>query len=980
MPVIASSPSTFSNPSGPPGTQTLSFAIPASTTSFTGGTWSESGTTTFSGVSATDEIKTGGSHNAIWPAKMATGPFGPLTVAVTSAQLADINAIALGGGGLLTAVFDYNDGAGFGSAISSCTLTLTSPASPNGPTAEVTFAVGPRQQPGGTTGFFAAPLLLPGAGNGVGYGRTGAVAGSVGLTTLYDLDTAQSFDTITLQAGFEGGADLVIEHSADLVTWTALPFTLQTSSSYGGSYSGVTLTSDGSGGYTFAAGSGAYATAWYKATVSATSDRFVRVTLIDSAGAGHTSQIGVLSFWTEHGGTILSATPHTFSSAPQGSGGFSLSGYYAWSPAVNFDPDYTQPPTDHPASAITFTAFENTSLYYGTPPFDYIYPPGTPPPVSLTQVTTDSNGAYSYSSGGNLVSLFFAPGVWIPATYDDWTAFWFGPPPAGPCYAVVFFGWTDESALPIADQCVFFRQDPNYPEYASIGAGYRAPTDGTYLSTVYLSGFYGNGTPPIAPPALAGANNASESPQNPIFLPFGEGGALDAGFRPGGVFVSLNAPYFLNGSWTWNLTSSIYANVSAWQKTDSAWKLLNGAAITVADSYGRSETVTSVGITGGDIRTGSGLAPTAANGFFQKINPLAISSVTSITGGSPLAESYAASASGPFANYEISPTLDPNLPHAVGLDSYANNTLRTMYWCLASATSGPATPATQPRADTFHGVLAMTWLDSAGALYVATHPGPLGKIGHGADGWDPVQTLVASGEIGTMLCFLQNGRCYLTTHFNGAMISDYLGRSHWTPLSYNYFAAAGYAISTLSTAGRSEREGWIHDGGSGAFIQAWDQQGTLWESNATDSTVAASYGAAMLNSRYVHAGTDTATLVVNVADGPGFWRTTGGAVTSITNGQCVGLCYTGNVLVGLWWDYVPPSTGTKQFYAFRSYDQGKTWSKDSSLIPASVIPALTVPPALVAIGPYVVAAWVTGSSSPGSPQFAVSADSGKTWS
>ena len=946
MPTIPSSPATFSN-AGPPASQSLTFAIPAGT--YVSGYWSETGTTTNGGASSTDEITTGAGNTAVFPRKYATGAFGPLTVAVNYTQLADINAVA---GGSLSASFDYNDGAGFGDAISSFTLTLVASAAPPvGPGFECSYAIGYQQSPSITTGFFPAPLLLPGVGNATGYTITDtATGGNKNITLLYDLWTAQTFSTVYFQAGFEGTADVIIEHSADLVTWATLSYTLGSSSSYGGSYTAVTLTADGSGGNTFATGGGIYGTAWYKATVSGTTDRYIRVSMKDSAAGGNTAQIGILSYWGQSGATILGATPHSYS-APRigalgGSGGLSLSGYYTLLPGNYTGAMYGSAQTDHPGSGLAFTAFENC---YGP------YAPGGeyPPLGSITRISADNNGAYSYNySGSDLISLFFSPGWWVASSYEAYMALWYGKPPTGPCYDVVAFGlYDDTTGFPLPDKCVFFAQDPALPEYASIGVG--------ATGALIYSGFFANGGDGSQPPEIRAADSIHASPKNPVY----DASLNGYGFTAGTLWNILGIPgEFITGSWSWDLVSSIYANVAAWQRTDGAWNLLVGASITLSDTFGNSETVTSAGISGT-----ATAPPTAANGFFQKINPLAISSVSAITGGTPTAVGYPPSPTGSFPNYKIYPSLGPGVSAPVGSDSYLNETLRTMFWCEVAGSYG-SLASLQPRADVFDGIVGLTWVNSDGSLYVAIHKSLLNNVGQGAAGWQTPQMLYSSGESSSAIAYLPTGRCLLI-HTTKTEYSDRFGIGTW---QNSATSISGGVAAQIFSAGRGEQQGWVFSTG-GVISKIQDRAGSYgtWVTFATTGLSGVQYCISFRNGRYLAAGTSTNTLVVAY-----FGAGTDGAVGAITSGQLVGLVFTASgVVFGLWWDYVAPSTGTKQFYAIRSYDKGFTWIQDSSLIPTDQIPALTIPPALTVIGDSIIAAWASNNV----PQFAVSVDCGRTW-
>lgn len=935
---ISSVLATFSNPLGPPANQVLTFAIPAGT--WTSAVWSEMGSSTTFGVGATDKITTGGSHTATFPNKAAAGAFS-FMLAATALQLADINAAA-SSSGVLSASFNYNGAIGFGESISSFTLTLTgTPAVVVvGPTAETTFSPnGYQADIAPFTPFYVASRLLPGVGDGVGYVMTDSVTGgSVALTALYGLYTSQTFDTVSFQAGLEGDGQFIIEHSGDLVNWTALSLTLQKAASYGGSYSSVSLTADGLGGYTFASGGGGvYGLSWYKASFTAAANSWVRLSLRDSASGGDTAQVGVLSYWMEESGVILSAPSYSFSGAPAGTGGFELSGYWTTNPGNptnRLSPpasDGGLPKTDHPVSMAWMTFVENGHRYTDS---DGNFTGDVPHSFTLQQ--TDCDGFYRYTPNRDIYEVIILAGRLIPCSYETWKAFYLGGYTGNPqfiCGAFHgggFFGglfgdpsyeWGQVSSPgspplpPHPERYLYMQMDTSLPEYK-------------YAPTPFFTAFNGN---------IFGIGTYLDNSANPRFQ-----------FTP---FLPIRGSFFADYVQSW------LANVGVFQRVPGGWVLLDGAHVTVGDSCGQTETVTSF--------TLPPSLTTAAQGFLQKVNPLRINSVTVNTAGSTQITNQTIGA------YKIYPAIDTEAAHAVGLASLRNTFQRPLLWCEVPDSVTPGDGMIfPPNADVYNGILCLTWIDSSGGLWVAVHLSPLKNVGQGANGWETPQQLYASGEAASAVMFLPTGRLVLI-HSTKTEYSDRFGLGDWHDEASSYFGATD--VTHLHSAGRGEQQSFIFSdaGGGGGFIyKCQDREGKTFIPWQSTVQAGVRYCVSLRNGNYLAVGTSLATLVVVF-----FGLGTDGSVPAITDGTVVGLVYTdAGVLVALFWDNVAGGA-TNQFWAIRSYDKGFTWEKDTDLIPTDQIPALTVAPALVGLGGRALCVWTTDDK----PQFAVSEDSGRSW-
>jgi hypothetical protein len=279
--------------------------------------------------------------------------------------------------------------------------------------------------------------------------------------------------------------------------------------------------------------------------------------------------------------------------------------------------------------------------------------------------------------------------------------------------------------------------------------------------------------------------------------------------------------------------------------------------------------------------------------------------------------------------------------------------------------SGGSNVATSICADTYTGVLALTWCNASGKQFLATHESPLLQgAGNGTNGWDANQTLVASGISSVGVCYLPGtGRCWVTNNTSTQQYSDRLGRGAWNNVPSD---AKNYAGDVYSN-GRMAEQSFVFSGSTIYFCR--DRVGTQWGYGSA-SGVSSGFCVSLRNGSYLAADTG---LTVSITSSPsGTWNST----THSISGTLVGLVYTAaGYLFGLLWDNTGGSP-THQFWGLRSYDKGLTWAKDSSLLPTSSIPAMTsAPPVLIEHEQALLVCWAASDQ----PQFVASFDGGRTW-
>ena len=305
---------------------------------------------------------------------------------------------------------------------------------------------------------------------------------------------------------------------------------------------------------------------------------------------------------------------------------------------------------------------------------------------------------------------------------------------------------------------------------------------------------------------------------------------------------------------------------------------------------------------------------------------------------------------------------------------------------------GNPSPGSGMSADAHNGVLSVLW-GGASTVNFARHLSPSSSIGSGTAGWESTQVIdtVAAATGGLLyladdsLLLVYNNVCKNNTSFGAA--------GAWLPSTSDFRVSGG-------NAGRAQRTSFIF-GLHGTYDGAYDGSGMIYFTRDMSANGGQGLGATLdsgcpgqrvggvyLEDRWgclytLVVVTGGATSEVNYwrTDTTGSTGTTWGAsydktVVSTVTDRIASLTKTlgTKVLVGLTWNVT-----TRLCKGIHSYDRGVTWVQDSSAI--SIIPAMDVPPVVVAMQDGVYAVWVvlgTGGAAD-VPTFAYSGDAGLTW-
>jgi hypothetical protein len=340
------------------------------------------------------------------------------------------------------------------------------------------------------------------------------------------------------------------------------------------------------------------------------------------------------------------------------------------------------------------------------------------------------------------------------------------------------------------------------------------------------------------------------------------------------------------------------------------------------------------------------------------------------------------------------------------------------------------------QADVWQGTMAATWLEGYDT-YVRTHLAPLAYIGSGSSGWE---TAVNLGGLGdgvrggaqpkySWATFCPDGSSYVTAEkaSSGFVFKNRLGGTGTVTDWVKTRGAGPYSIDDAALhryVGRAREHQWgfwctdtdravVSESHfiycqQGIFPHAIDYRDDADWSNLTSGTTNSyiqtpvagnvrgrTFGAAWMESGYGVVYTDDTEGAVKwkfVGDpSPSNWRSDvnpndrtpwpldADAVTTGLSGQVCGMARnSAGALVAILWDH--PGGGT--LTAARSLDHaGTTWQTFS--ISSSVVPALDVPPYIVAIEGVFLLLYQETDTGPGHfkrPKFAASIDAGATWS
>lgn len=676
--------------------------------------------------------------------------------------------------------------------------------------------------------------------------------------------------------------------------------------------------------------------------LSATSARFWRLSLTDTASGGATAQVGLRQFTLSDGGTTLMQTAHTGDViASARDGGFTLTGnlFGLWEVGGSFS-NAIGVDTTMPMSGTVLTWFTQTGEW-GLQSL---------PSGAFNSTVTDCTGAFTVSAGGLIQSLSLFLGPMISAGYSDYAAaygrFRTAPFPVAYAYPITTAGVNAYNGLVSsqgnyigpgnANDFQYWMQDPAYPEYAAqVNPGIETLD---YTNSLFQ---------PVD------INNVQLN--HPEFEAVGGTSGQNVSFFGKSQYYSPPEGFggYVDGAWDLDLVAFSAPDVLVYYRKDGVFIGLTGVQVTVGDSCGESETVTSQAFA---------LPYSTPDNLLTTVNPRLINSVSV----DMATVNYSNTCSGTQAAFLIYPDIDANISHAYIANQYGANYIYPGKGLLGVRLPDQTTPR-QPQADTFNGILAVFWVDGSGAGLVAIHRSPLMHIGDGGGGWEANQNLYSSGLTQGGIVYLPTGRLFLACDAgaNKQKFSDTFGAGGWTNVPTD---ALNYTENVMQGGvGRYAEEAFTF--GGSALYRCRDRAGTEWiPANTTPFT---GYGVSLRDGRYLVAAASGGSLSSSITETPaaGGWTTAGSATVT---GTLIGLTYTSSgVLVGLLWD----SGASNQFWGVRSYDQGRTWQQDSNLIPITQIPALTAAPCMTSIGHTVFVVWVADTQ----PTFACSLDSGRSW-
>ncbi len=381
------------------------------------------------------------------------------------------------------------------------------------------------------------------------------------------------------------------------------------------------------------------------------------------------------------------------------------------------------------------------------------------------------------------------------------------------------------------------------------------------------------------------------------------------------------------------------------------------------DQFGSSSNPTPIGSTASFPLTGNGTFTLTADYFGG--SPHNIDNFFTRAGEIPLYANIFADTTGTLTSITVTD---------VHLDCVFNGS-------VSVPTGGFTTNGSALAADAYNGVLAMIW-SSGSDTRLARHLSPSQNIGIGTSGWETSQVLTATTN--TQVSILFPSSDIVVIQYGGIRQQNTSAGASglWTTLTGSSFAYGGsvgrssHRTGFFFTLTGSYDSGQVGTSGLVSFLQDVGTMGNsfLGANNIDVNCVGQRAGGVWLDDKWFSlntvydGGTSTErTASVTSANGRSFTNRTYIAV--IVDRICSLIKTCGDKsLVGLTWNTI-----SKQCKAVRSYDSGVTWEQDTSYI--SVIPALDIPPTLVAMQDGVYAVWQVADV----PNFAYSGDAGKTW-
>ena len=578
--------------------------------------------------------------------------------------------------------------------------------------------------------------------------------------------------------------------------------------------------------------------------------------------------------------------------------------------------------------------------------------------LEITALTTDCSGNYSITITGSYLAAALAVGPWVPNPL-----FSCGAPPA--------------SDNPAGAPYLPYVRDP-----ATL-ALYGCPRDIGASGTALSAGFGDlindetggitdasviNGACGYVEPVPACA--ACQSTTGAFFVTRPTPVTV---VRPGDGTVQYQTQA-LSGSYTLDFWDNRYgAGLIAYFVKDGSFYQVGGAQVTLTDRCGRSETIGTASYPGvsqiGSVDWPNIVSVTTAN-WTGYCSP-------------PLYHSFAGPLGPLFVSGPISPApaitrdISPVLP---SLSDLCICSFPTFGVRLQTCTG--STPE-RLQADADGGKLAVAW-SSAGAVKTAFHLSPTRQIGASTVGWEPTETVEASGADDLGMVYLPGGSLYLSYQLGGAALYRICLAAGETG-RWSIASPASPAVSRHSDSGRAEGQAhrWIANGtltsaGSLQFSQCRGNRSAWTAPSVVTSLAAGPYcGGAYARGRYVCLFTLAATVAGVGAAGELFCTLSsdGGATWSHPvftgySGYCSSVvCTAQGILVASVWG----AGGTQHTGFLQSHNGGEGWQNLFSY--GLAVPDLPVPPVLAAVEDTVFCVWVSGDQ----PQYLASTDGGVTW-
>lgn len=586
--------------------------------------------------------------------------------------------------------------------------------------------------------------------------------------------------------------------------------------------------------------------------------------------------------------------------------------------------------------------------------------------IETVALTTDCTGAYTVTVTGCVLAVGLAIGPWVPNPDFSCSA----PPPWIDPFSTGWLAYIRDPATADQYDCARDIGGSGTALSSSIGDLYPDESGGVTDGSSVNGGCGYVSPAPGCLPCIYTTGAVFVTRPTPVTVTY-----------PGDGTVQLQ-PESLNGSYTLELWDNRYsAGLVAYYTLDGRNYQVGGAQIHLTDSCGRTEVVGSASYPG-----------IAQIGYVDWPNLTSVTVSNWTPDCSPPLYTEFSGPDGPlFVSGPLTGPPGPALPAQTAqlypvmddltrlcIDSFPVFGIK-LQTCTGSVPE-------RLQADARGDLLAVAWV-SGGALKTACHRSPTRTIGRSTSGWEPTQTVEASGADDIGMVFLPNEGLYLCYALSGSAAYR-LNRSFGANGAWSTVQVPSPAVPRHSASGRGEAQafrmralGTQTANGPLEFSQCRDNRGSSWTAPVTVTANAQGpyCGGAFIDNRIVC----LFSLAQNVS-GVGAageiystFSTDGGATWSAPfftgfGGQCSGIARTAQgVLVACVWG-AGGSTGTG---FLQSRNNGEGWHNDFRF--GTAVPALPRPAALAALEgtDTVFCVWVSGEQ----PQFVASVDGGVTW-